>query len=83
MAFNQDPPKLKAPAGTCDTHMHIYDGRYPSAPTAPFTPPDALSMLSLAFPLVALYEVSVICVMMIERGKAREEAARKGKALVP
>src|SRR5258705_12924016 len=42
MAINQDPPRLKAPAGTCDTHMHIYDGRYPSAPTAPFTPPDAL-----------------------------------------
>ena len=33
MAFNQDPPRLKAPAGTCDTHMHIYDGRYPTAPT--------------------------------------------------
>ena len=42
MAFNQDPPRLKAPAGTCDTHMHIYDRRYPTAPTAPFTPPDAL-----------------------------------------
>src|SRR6476469_2874763 len=42
MAFNQDPPRLKAPPGTCDTHMHIYDSRYPSAPTAPFTPPDAL-----------------------------------------
>ena len=26
MAFNQDPPRLRAPAGTCDTHMHIYDG---------------------------------------------------------
>src|ERR1043165_9720160 len=42
MARNDSPPKLKAPAGACDTHMHIYDGRYPSAPTAPFTPPDAL-----------------------------------------
>jgi D-galactarolactone isomerase len=42
MAIDQDPPRLKAPAGTCDTHMHIYDARYPSAPTAPFTPPDAL-----------------------------------------
>jgi hypothetical protein len=41
MALNDSPPKLKAPAGTCDTHMHIYDGRYPSAPTATFTPPDA------------------------------------------
>ena len=50
---------------------------------AVFTPPDALSMLSLAFPLVALYEVSVICVMMIERGKAREDAARRGTAVVP
>jgi D-galactarolactone isomerase len=42
MALNDCPPKLKAPTGTCDTHMHVYDGRYPSAPTAPFTPPDAL-----------------------------------------
>ena len=40
--MNDTPPKLKAPAGTCDTHMHIYDARFPSAPTAPFTPPDAL-----------------------------------------
>src|ERR1700710_1820968 len=42
MAFKQDPPRLQAPAGACDTHMHIYDSRFPSAPTAPFTPPDAL-----------------------------------------
>src|SRR6476469_11084826 len=41
MAFSQDPPRLKAPAGTCDTHMHIYDSRYPTAPSATFTPPDA------------------------------------------
>ena len=34
-------PKLQAPAGTCDTHMHIYDGKYPKAPTAKFVPPDA------------------------------------------
>ena len=50
---------------------------------AVFTPPDAISMLSLAFPLVALYEISIISVMLIERGKAREEAARKSSALVP
>ena len=24
-------PKLKAPPGTWDTHMHIYDKRYPLA----------------------------------------------------
>jgi len=29
------------PAGTCDTHMHFYNAKFPSAPTAKFTPPDA------------------------------------------
>ena len=40
--MNDNAPRLKAPAGTCDTHMHIYDARYPTAPTATFTPQDAL-----------------------------------------
>jgi D-galactarolactone isomerase len=35
-------PQLKAPPGACDTHIHIYDRRYPTAPTAASTPPDAL-----------------------------------------
>src|SRR5918997_3995890 len=35
-------PQLKAPTNACDTHIHIYDGRYPTAPTAASTPPDAL-----------------------------------------
>ena len=35
-------PKLVAPRGTCDTHMHFYDAtRYADAPTAAFTPPDS------------------------------------------
>ena len=34
-------PKLKAPSGVCDTHMHIYNSRYPTAATAKFTPPNA------------------------------------------
>jgi len=34
-------PRLKAPAGTCDTAMHFYNDRYPSAPTALFTPLNA------------------------------------------
>ncbi len=42
-------PRLKAPPGTCDTHTHIYDARYPKAPTAkilhPATPiPDYLAL---------------------------------------
>jgi sec-independent protein translocase protein TatC len=44
-----------------------------------FTPPDAFSMLSLAFPLVGLYEVSILCVKLIERRRAREEAAEAGR----
>lgn len=35
-------PKLKAPAGTVDTHMHIYHHRYPTAPTAVVKPEDAV-----------------------------------------
>jgi len=34
-------PQLKAPRGACDTHMHIYDHRFPKAPTAKIDPPDA------------------------------------------
>ena len=44
-----------------------------------FTPPDAISMISLAIPLVALYEISILSVVMIERGRAKEDAARAAK----
>ncbi|HEX4370028.1 MAG TPA: twin-arginine translocase subunit TatC [Rhizomicrobium sp.] len=64
-----------------DMRRYAYVGLFGVA--AVFTPPDAISMLSLAFPLVALYEISIFCVALIERGKAREEAARKGTAVVP
>jgi Sec-independent protein secretion pathway component TatC len=33
--------------------------------------------------LVLLYEISILSVMMIERGKAREEAERAAKDLTP
>jgi D-galactarolactone isomerase len=36
-----EPPKLKAPANACDCHMHIYDAKYPVAPTATLKPADA------------------------------------------
>jgi sec-independent protein translocase protein TatC len=41
-----------------------------------FTPPDAFSMLSLAVPLVALYEISIFSVLLIERRRAKDDAAR-------
>ncbi len=64
-----------------DMRRYAYVGLFGVA--AIFTPPDAISMLSLAFPLVALYEISILCVKMIERGKARDEAQRRQTALVP
>jgi len=35
-------PKLKAPANSCDCHMHIYDARFPADPGATLRPADAL-----------------------------------------
>jgi sec-independent protein translocase protein TatC len=57
-----------------DMRRYAYVGLF--AVAAIFTPPDAISMLSLAVPLVALYEISVFSVMMIERGRKKDEAAR-------
>jgi D-galactarolactone isomerase len=34
-------PRLKAPAGACDTHMHFYSTRYPKHPDGPSPPPEA------------------------------------------
>ena len=64
---NTARPRLKAPPGTCDTHMHIYDRRYPKAPTARIDAPDApvsdylkvrerLGMSEQAFPLARVLE---------------------------
>jgi len=40
-----------------------------------FTPPDAISMMSLAVPMVALYEISIWLAKMVEKKRAEEEAA--------
>src|ERR1700729_2578640 len=36
-----EPPKLKPPPNACDCHMHIYNSRFPVAPTAKLRPADA------------------------------------------
>jgi sec-independent protein translocase protein TatC len=58
-----------------DMRRYAYVGLF--AVAAVFTPPDAFSMLCLAVPLTALYEISVFCVARIEKQKAREDAARE------
>jgi len=47
------------------------------AVAAVITPPDPVSMLALAVPLVGLYEISVFLVVWFERQRAREDAARE------
>jgi len=41
---------------------------------AVLTPPDPISMMTLALPGVLLYEISIFCVWLIERRHRREEA---------
>ena len=38
------------------------------------TPPDPISQITLAIPLCLLYEVSIWCVWLIERRRAKEDA---------
>ena len=40
------------------------------------TPPDPISMISLALPICLLYEVSIWCVALIELRRGKEDAAR-------
>ena len=41
------------------------------------TPPDPFSQLALAIPILLLYEASIISVAVIERGRAKREAAEE------
>jgi 2-pyrone-4,6-dicarboxylate lactonase len=41
--LNTIPPKFRAPAGSVDTHTHIFGPAavYPFSPKRPYSPPDA------------------------------------------
>lgn len=41
-----------------------------------FTPPDIISQVMLALPVMILYEISIWCVVLIERARAKEDAER-------
>ncbi len=45
------------------------------AVAAVVTPPDVFSQLSLAVPLLLLYEISILCVWLIEKKRAEAQAA--------
>jgi sec-independent protein translocase protein TatC len=44
---------------------------------AVFTPPDAISMCSLAIPMIGLYEISIWLARSVEKKRAAEDAARE------
>jgi sec-independent protein translocase protein TatC len=44
------------------------------------TPPDVISQIGLALPLILLYEISILSVKMIEKDRAKKEAAEKAEA---
>ena len=44
------------------------------------TPPDVISQVGLAIPLILLYEISIISVRMIEKDRAKREAEEKAAA---
>ena len=44
------------------------------------TPPDVFSQLSLAIPLVGLYELSILSVKLMEKKRAVEEAKQAASA---
>jgi sec-independent protein translocase protein TatC len=50
------------------------------AVAAVLTPPDVFSQVALSLPLIALYEVSIWSVRIIERGRAKREAAEAAAA---
>ena len=67
-------------AGIVSTRMLISVRRYAVVGVfivaAVLTPPDPVSMMTLALPGLLLYEVSILCVWLIERRKRREDASQ-------
>jgi sec-independent protein translocase protein TatC len=50
---------------------------------AVITPPDPISQISLAIPILVLYEVSIFCAKLVERSRARREALEEAAAKTP
>jgi len=44
---------------------------------AVLTPPDPLSQIGLAVPIIVLYEISIICARMVEKKREKEDAAQE------
>lgn len=64
---------ITSSAGLASKRRYAIVGAFVVA--AVITPPDVLSQISLAIPIILLYEVSIWCSRIVERNKAAAEAA--------
>ena len=46
-----------------------------------FTPPDPISQISLAIPIILLYEISIQMAKLVEKKRKEQEAAEEAEAL--
>ena len=47
---------------------------------AVLTPPDPISQLGLAIPIIVLYEISILCAVLIEKQRRKREKAAEDEA---
>jgi sec-independent protein translocase protein TatC len=68
---------LVSAQGLVDKRRYAIVGNFIAA--AVLTPPDLISMFSLAIPLLLLYEISIWSVRMVEKKRAEREAAEEAE----
>jgi len=66
---------IASAAGLASKRRYAIVGAFIAA--AILTPPDVISQVSLALPIIVLYEISIVCARMIERSRAAREAAQE------
>ena len=72
-------PKLKAPPGACDTHMHIYDARYPLSPLWTVVPPEApVARVTLSKAAILSTRTLLITIAGEEKKDVLERAIARG-----
>jgi sec-independent protein translocase protein TatC len=68
---------LLTSAGLASKRRYAVVGMF--AVAAVLTPPDVISQICLAIPLIILYEISIYSCRMVERGRAKREAAEEAE----
>jgi len=66
---------IASAAGLASKRRYAIVGAFIAA--AVLTPPDVISQVSLAVPIIVLYEISIVCARMVEKSRAAREAAEE------